>query len=414
MQTQIHVEQGVDVVNLKVGDQTRFSIKVDDSTASSAFGKLKSALERAKKSLMPKAQEAEVVSGDLPCEKTRKTFLTPDSFNDKMNEVVNYANDRLAEILGAKGASESVIAFAYDGGRCIVRSGDREIADEITTDDIFKSFKRCKSAIWRCVDDAKPWMAKKTQDGHRDAPRNFGHEMESVVGAVNEKLREIGASEIAMESDAVGTYFKSGALPVASLPKVGNAKDALKKASDKLWSYFNSVKGSTERQKQTAERASEIEANSSWDLAFVKRANPEADVTRPWSLGPNPEIASAIVKAANDSAAAFNKGLPMMFGEISDLLGGRDEMKMSVKGFTRGIVVSFGKTPFLITMFPLVGNNATTDEIVAGVVAKVAAVGESRIEHYRTISAEYSRQEKMRELAEKRAAIDEELKAMAM
>ena len=149
-------------------------------------------------------------------------------------------------------------------------------------------------------------------------------------------------------------------------------------------------------------------------MAFVKKANPDADDSKPWDLGPNPEIASAIVKAVNDAVSIFNRSLLMIFGDVADLLGGKDEMRMTARGFTRGIVVSCGKAPCFITMFPLMGNNKTTEESVAFVTAKIAAIGESRTKFYQAVAAEHSRQEKLRSISEKRAALDEELKSMAM
>lgn len=420
----VSVEEGVDVVNVKSDDKIVFSMRVTDENASAAFGALKDALERARKALMPKVESPEVVTDVIPHDNTRKPFkrMDADGFNKQLNAVVENANSRLVEIRGGSDIKDVVIAFAFDGGRCIVRSGDREIADEITTDDIWGSFKRCRAAIWQCVDDAKPAKARRTFerfDRRVEKPvedkHDFAHKFQGVVDSANEKLREIGENELSVESDVVGFYVKSGTLPVASLPKgVGSADEALAKITEKVWSFVNSAKGAAERHKQISERAAEVEADSQWDMSFVKKANPEADESKPWTLGPNPEMASAIVKAVNDAVSTFNRSLLMMFGEVSDLLGGKEEMRLTAKGFTRGIVVSCGKSPCLVTMFPLVANNKTTEESVAFVTAKIAAIGESRTKLYQAVAAEHARQEKLRSISEKRAALDEELKAMAM
>ena len=54
----VKVEQGVGLVNIKIDDKVMFSMNVTDASASSAFGALKSAIDRAKKSLMPKEESA--------------------------------------------------------------------------------------------------------------------------------------------------------------------------------------------------------------------------------------------------------------------------------------------------------------------------------------------------------------------
>lgn len=415
----VSVEEGVDVVNVKSDDKIVFSMRVTDENASAAFGALKDALERARKALMPKVESPEVVTDVIPHDNTRKPFkrMDADGFNDQLNAVVDNANARLAEIRGGSDIKDVVIAFVFDGGRCIVRSGDRDIADEVTTDDIWASFKRCRAAIWQCVDDAKPAKARRTFErfDRRVEKPDFAHKLQGVVDSANDKLREIGENELSVESDVVGFYVKSGTLPVASLPKgVGSADEALEKITEKVWSFVNSAKGAAERRKQCSERAAEVEADSQWDMSFVKKANPEADESKPWALGPNPEMASAIVKAVNDAVSTYNRSLLMMFGEVAEILGGKDGMRLTAKGFTRGIVVSVGKSPCFITMFPLMGNNKTTEESVAFVTAKIAAIGESRTKFYQAVAAEHARQEKLRSISEKRAALDEELKAMAM
>lgn len=420
----VGVEEGVDVVSVKIDEKVVFSMRVTDDNASAAFGALKNAMERAKNSLMPKAEKPEVVSDVLPQEKGKRFFkrMDADGFNEQLNAVVDNANARLAEIRRGSDIKDVVIAFAFDGGRCIVRSGDREIADEITTDDIWASFKRCRAAIWQCVDDSKPYRARRTFERFErrvekpvEDKRDFAHKLQGVVDSANEKLRGIGETELSVESDVVGFYVKSGTLPVASLPKgVGSADEALAKITEKVWSFVNSAKGAAERQKQISERAAEVEADSKWDMSFVKKANPEADESKPWALGPNPEMASAIVKAVNDAVSTFNRSLLMMFGEVADLLGGKEGMRLTAKGFTRGIVVSAGKSPCFISMFPLVSNNKATEEAVAFVSAKIAAIGESRTKFYQAVAAEHARQEKLRSISEKRAAIEEELRSMAM
>ena len=414
----VKVEEGVDLINVKIDDNVVFSMKVTDANASAAFGPLKNALERAKKSIMPKAEEPEVVADVLPQEKGKKLFkrMDADGFNDQLSSVVNKANARLAEIRGGSDIKDVFIAFAFDGGRCIVSSGDREIADEVTTDDIWGSFKRCRSAIWKCVDDSKPYRVvrapREVSDGRGGS---FAERLDEIVKSANEKLAEIGEDPITVTSDSVGVYLAEGTIPLCSIPKgVGSADDALNNVEARILKFVDEVRGVVDRRKHNVQRAKELEADSAWDMAILERANPEIDKSELYKLGPNAEAASAIVDAAKKSVKSFNASLRFKFEGLDEILGDNDERKMSLKGFTRGIVVSFGEDPCFISMFPLVGNNASVEETAAFVGAHIASIGDSRMKYYARIYEEYERKNKLVELSAKKDALEAEISAMAM
>ena len=65
-------------------------------------------------------------------------------------------------------------------------------------------------------------------------------------------------------------------------------------------------------------------------------------------------------------------------------------------------------------MFPLVGNNSSVDETAAYVGSHIASIGESRMKYYAGLVEEHNRQNKMRELAAKKDALESEIAAMAM
>ena len=124
----VRVEEGVDLVNIKVDYKVVFSLRVNDASASSAFGALKSAIDRAKKSLMPR-EEDNVVVDELPApvDRPAKNYMTEEKFRAELDKLAEMANKRLVEHLGAEKISDVVINFTFDGTDTIVRSGDTEL-----------------------------------------------------------------------------------------------------------------------------------------------------------------------------------------------------------------------------------------------------------------------------------------------
>ena len=415
----VKVEEGVDLVNVKVDDKIFFSMKVTDVNASSAFGPLKNALERAKKSVMPKVEEPEVVADALPKAERpeRKGFKKMDmtDFKQQLDSVVTHANERLVEIRG-RDIADVAVCFVFDGAACVVKSGDREIAREDLSD-VFGAFRSCRAAIWQRVDDIKRTRQERPERPRQESIREsgtFADRLASLLSEANAKLSALGEPALVVTTDSVGVYVAAGNLPLCSLPKgIGDASAALKKLSEKVWAFVDSTRGAVERRTKDAARASEIEADSGWDLAVIAKNCPGLDVSEPWKLGPNPEAATAIVEAAKKAVKAFNASLRFKFEEVSALLG-TDAMRLTLKGFTRGLVVLCGENPCLVTNFPLVANNATTEEAATYVTTTVAAIGSSRMAFYARLAEEQARQEKLRSLAARKDALEAEVSALAM
>ena len=147
VESSVRVEEGIDIVNVNIDDKTVFSMRVTDATASSAFGSLKSALERAKKSLMPKVETASVVVDELPAkaEKPIRNDLAEDNLKARLDAVVENANIRLVEIRNGGKIDDVAVCYIFDGTDVVVKAGDLEIARERLGD--AKAFYRCRSAI---------------------------------------------------------------------------------------------------------------------------------------------------------------------------------------------------------------------------------------------------------------------------
>ena len=413
----VKVEQGVGLVNIKIDDKIVFSMNVTDASASSAFGALKSAIDRAKKSLMPKEEAAKVVVDELPApaERPAKNDMTEEKFRAELDKLAEMANERLVEHLGAEKISDVVINFTFDGTDTIVRSGEAELVT--LHGHAFGAIKKAKSIVWPKVDELKSGKSGSVKAGNAKAVRggSFSERLDEIVKSANEKLAEIGEEPISVKADSVGVYLAEGKIPLYSIPKgVGSADDALEKVKAQIWEFVDAVRGTVDRRKHNVQRAKELEADSAWDMAILEKANPGMDKSELWKLGPNADAASAIVEAAKKAVKSFNASLRFKFDGLAEILGENDERKMSVRGFTRGIVVSFGDDPCFISMFPLVGNNSSVDETAAFVGAHIASIGESRMKYYARISEEHARQQKLMDLAAKKDALESEIAAMAM
>lgn len=408
----VKVEQGVGLVNIKIDEKVMFSMNVTDASASSAFGALKSAIDRAKKSLMPREEAAKVVVDELPApaERPAKNDMTEEKFRAELDKLAEIANERLVEHLGAEKISDVVINFTFDGTDTIVRSGDTELVT--LHGHAFGAVKKAKSVVWPKVDELK---SGKTRNAKSVRGGSFSERLDEIVKSANEKLSEIGEEPISVTTDSVGVYLAEGKIPICSIPKgVGSADEAREKVKARIWEFVDAVRGVVDRRKHDVQRAKELEADSAWDMAILEKANPGIDKSELWKLGPNADAASAIVEAAKKSVKSFNASLRFKFDGLDEILGENEERKMSVRGFTRGIVVSFGEDPCFISMFPLVGNNSSVDETAAFVGSHIASIGESRMKYYAGLVEEHNRQNKMRELAAKKDALESEIAAMAM
>ena len=416
---EVRVEQGVGVVNVLSSGKVIFSMSVNDANAHAAYKPLKNALERAFNAIMPAVEEPSVLVDELPS--GQSVDDSSEKFKEELEKLAGMANERLMERLGD--VKDVVINFTYDGEDTIVRSGQTELI--VLHGHSPAAVKKAKSIVWPKVDELKKAKcnanAPRKQDG---GPVSFADRVSEVVASANEKLKELGEAPIEITSDSVGMYLAEGSLPICSIPKgVGDANVALEKVRASVQEFVRGVIGVVDRRRSNVQRSKDLEAESSWSIAMIKKANPSIDGSEDWELaikngevwkfGPNPDAASAIVDAAKRARNAFNSKLRFKFEKVEEAIG-EGRKRMTVSGFMRGIVVSFGDDPCFISTFPLVGNNATVEETVAYVESTVSAIGESRVQMYERVCAEMERKNKLREIAAKRDALEAELRTMAM
>jgi hypothetical protein len=427
--TYVKVEEGVDLINIKLGEKVVYSMRVTDDNASRAFGALKSAINSAKKSAMPNVEEPKVIVDELHAERvervrTWKSDMTDDQFKKELDMLAEAANERIIEHVGKDKLQDHVIYFLYDGDDTIVRSGITCLAT--LHGHSSGAVKKAKSVVWPMVDGLRVKSSKiekkENPDCRHDRGGLFSDRLKDEVDAANKKLSEIGEANLAVETDSAGFYLLHGKIPVFSVAKgVGSADEALDRARARIWEYVNGVRGVVDRRKNNEKRASEVEADSSWSVEILKKANPSIEDSEAWNVavkdgevwkfGPNPDAAAVIVEAAKKAKNAFNAQIRFKFDSIEDCIGDGNK-RMKVSGYMRGVVVSFGNDPCFISTFPVVGNNSTVEEAAAYVERTLSAIGESRIKFYESICAEMSRQKKLRDMAAKRDSINKEMESI--
>ena len=407
-------------------------------------------------------------SPDKPFE--RRGFKKPKSdhytggktFRQELIWTVNFANSRAGE----EGLS-FLFEYKLDDGRCSITGNGESIVDvlvdfdvdKVMTDEIyFGPMKKVKVATWRRLDSMKKGPGGKVRRFRQDratehdrvvsqnpqAPvvqqpqkKPFAERLSEVVAKANEELAKYSADKLSVSTDSAGVYVTCGKLPVVSEP-VGVKDDdsMIKSMNDKVWDFVHSARGAFERRQNDSERISMLEYDTACDKALHEKfaktedkpddsnaedeTGEEHEETGDWKYFHDPAVAESIVRAVKRSVKPFNRNAGVRFYGLSLKLG-EEAITMSIRGFSRGVVVMTGGEPCYITMFPLLGSNKTTEETVTYLEAQLKAMCEKRMEYLNALKSEFERSDRLKELSNRRnalrkenEALDEALKAMAM
>jgi len=278
--------------------------------------------------------------------------------------------------------------------------------------------------------------------------------LKEIVDAANAEM-SAWKGELTVSSDDIGIYVYAGKIPVASAPKGIGEEKAFEVISKRIRSFVDSARGAYERRLKNGERIAELEYNSACDKAMAARFGykpeeakaeevkeeakaeevkeeakaeevkeeakaEEVKEEKDWLWGPNPEVAKAIVSEMKKIVRSFNQKTRMRFAPLKGVVDETD-LTMTIRGFTRGVVAMCGSEPCYITMFPLVGNNSTAEEMLAHLSAGMKALCENRIARFESIRAEMERVDQLHSISSRREALkaaeqalDKELEAMAM
>ena len=389
------------------------------------------------------------------------------TFREEMMWTINHINERAGQD-GVKMLFTSEIG----NGHCVVK-GDGEViidvladfdVDSVMTNEVFFGpLRAIKKRIWRLFDDINPMKkhdARHVRREYATAPRinerkdgdktneakkpveppkrPFNERLSEIVCKANEELSKINVEQLVVSSDSVGVYVCSGRIPVVSEP-VGIKDDdsMVKSMNDKIWDFVHSARGAFERRQNDSERIGVLEYDTACDKAMYEKYNAKpaevqseggaeeksegaSDDSGDWKYFHDPDVAASIVRAVKRAIKPFNRTAGVRFYGLSTKIG-EDAITMSIRGFSRGVVVMIGGEPCYITSFPLVGNNKTAEETIAYMEGAIKDLCEKRMAHLEAIKSEFERFDRLHELSNRREALrkesetlDNALKAMAM
>ena len=351
-----------------------------------------------------------------------------EEFKPMVSDLLDRFNKDLARYhLPWRQISQWTFSAEYDGDSVSVKSGDREICHGVLRGKDFAGLYKKVRAIVRSEfestkserPDARNQPAAAAQKVVKPAV-DFWNEVESFVKEANSKLDS--SSQLVLEKDTAGVYITSGGIAVSSVPRINKEKSLAKIKAD-VTDWIGYVKGVVDRRNEDDRLAEKLSADCDGDESAFEAVKAQCgeDVARKKLQMCDETIRASIVGAATGAVNSVNAMLDIRFtGEVADLLGGRDEVKLRVRGFTRGLVVSYGADEegkwkaCLVTRFPSVANNNTISESVAFVRDAIAKIGESRMKHFDKVSKEFEASKKLKSIAERLDAANAELKAMAM
>lgn len=226
-------------------------------------------------------------------------------------------------------------------------------------------------AVEKTVTDANIKLVEITKGG-------FPYDIEDVV--------------LTIECDSAGIYLHSGSTPVAAIVRAGSPEAVASELKTAVREIVESTKAAVERrgslrdeEKDLKETGVQIEKAA----AALKAAGLEASQ---FISDIDADARQAIVAAAKKAVQEANKN---PFIDIVDYKSWR----LSVQDFPRGVVITAGDAPVMITRFPKVCSNKTIEKMVSWIQNDVAALSASRNRYFERVRLEAAREEKLRSLS---------------
>lgn len=206
---------------------------------------------------------------------------------------------------------------------------------------------------------------------------------------------ELGEVEISYDTIASGICVYCGSVPICAMSLKGDRSKIVNTIRNKIRRAVDSVRTAVDHRgalKKEADRLVEDDVARRAAISALEKAgmNPE-DVLGRFDK----DAANAIVDAARKAAHKANRGLFMRFREISHLVGGLKGMRLVVRGYLGGLVVSAGGKPCLVSRFPKAWNARSVSKMISFLEADISAIGDSRRRYFFSVLDESRNEERL-------------------
>ena len=204
--------------------------------------------------------------------------------------------------------------------------------------------------------------------------------------------------KVSAENDSAAIYIHSGKTPVCAVVRAGDIAAVVREAKAAVDDIVERTRTAIERRGGTCAEAETLARESSERDKAVE-AMKASGLPTELVIGVAPGTAEAILASARKAVRKVNRGIGLSYNGAHECLGGYRGMRLSVRGYSCGLVVLAGGKPCLVTRYPKIGSVKTLKRTMAFLESDIEAIGESRRRFFDLVAKRHEREERLRELA---------------
>lgn len=236
-----------------------------------------------------------------------------------------------------------------------------------------------------------------------------------VANKANERLEAITKEgfpfafsevEIVVTADAAGVYIRSGNTPIASEPRKGSPEAAYQRLKSAIWEVVDTTRNAVERRRLLKKEAEELKSEDS-EMSAAEAALRAAGVDTTILGKVDASAAKEVLAAAKAAVRAANRN-PFV-GTIP-----YGEYKLSVRGYSGGVVIYAGGKPCVVTHYPKVFNNKTLVDVAGFLRETIQSLSASRRAYYARVAQAAERERKLHAVSMQMEDASAALEAAAM
>lgn len=247
------------------------------------------------------------------------------------------------------------------------------------------------------------------------------NKVDEMVGKANAELAVVVSGgfpfsfdevKVCADTDSAAVYIHSGTTPICAVVRGGSPDRVLSEIEKAIVDIVDRTRTAVERRGAIEADARRIPAEDE-EQNKARKALEDAGLSADLVKKPiDPKVAHAIFDVARNAVKKANTGLGLAYYSACPALGGIGNMKLTVRGYDSGLVVSAGGKPCLVTRYPKVANNKSVERTIAFIKADVAAINESRRRYFSWVADNVDREERLRDLSSRIDADENQLMAM--